>query len=290
LACSTAIVAACGGATADRIDSFTIRYNDTTMGANWYEAANENHIDGIHTWTSGGTMAALSIYGNYIHGGSEHCTAPIYLTDNLATSSIYNNLIVGGTVAPGEGYLNFNLTGTADAYVFENTIVGIAANNTGGNGIAADPSRAGTTLHLRNNSISNCFVGLYDGTAAATWDSDYNLISNCGSVAIRSSWMTTLAAWQAATGADSHSTASPPNLSQNYYVPTAPSPAIGTGADLTALGKTLGVNFATDIAGNQRSAWDIGMVKAGTATWAVGFNSASGIIAPYNAVITIEPL
>jgi parallel beta-helix repeat protein len=280
-ACSTAVVFACGGLTNDAITGFSMRYNDVSMGGNWYEAADLNHIDGIHTWTSAGTMSGLTICGNYFHGNpSQNCTSQIYLTDNLKTCYVYNNLIVGTTTRPAEGFININLTGTADAYIYNNTIVGLGTTTTGGNGFAADPSRAGTTVHMRNNIFSNCYVGIYDGSSAATWDSDYNVISGCGNVAFRTSAMT-LATWKTATGGDSHTSTNSPNLSSTYYVPTAGSSAIGTGADLTAIGKTLGIDLTYDITGTTRTSWDIGMVRSGVTTWKV-----TPMTPPTNAITT----
>ncbi len=267
--CSTAVVFACGGSTSDSITGFSLRYNDISMGGNWYEVANLNHIDGIHTWTGLGKMSGLTICGNYFHGNpSTNCTSQIYLTDNLATCYVYNNLIVGTTTKPAEGYININLTGTADAYIYNNTIVGLGTGTTGGNGFAADPSRAGTTVHMRNNIFSNCYVGIYDGSSAATWDSDNNVIYNCGNVAFRTSAMT-LAAWRTATGGDNNTVTTSPNLSATYYVPTAGSSAIGTGADLTSIGKTLGIDVGIDITGATRKTWDIGMVRSGVTTWKI---------------------
>jgi len=253
-ACSTAAVVACGSGSGDSISNINFNGNDITMGLNWYDTPNANHIDGIHTWTSGGVMSNLRIYDNYFHGqAGDHCTAQIYVTDNLTTSYIYNNIIVGSIAAPGEGYINLNLTGTANAYLFNNTIVGIGSSNTGGNGIAFDPSRAGTTAHLKNNIIMNCYIGLYDATGAITWDSDYNLFYNCGSVGRTSSFWTTLANWKTVTGGDMNSVSENPLLLNDYKIPLT-SPAVGKGVNLSGY-------FTTDKVGTTRpatAAWDIG--------------------------------
>jgi len=288
--CSTAVVAACGGLAGDSITNFVMRYNDVSMGGNWYEAADLNHIDGIHTWTGAGTMSALNIYGNYFHGNpSANCTAPIYLTDNLTTCFVYNNLLVGNTTQPAEGYINLNLTGTSDSYILNNTIVGLGTTSSGGNGIAVDPSRSGNRVHLFNNIISNCFVGFYDGSAAASWDSDYNTIYNCGSIGCRTSFISSLAAWQSAIGGDNNSSISSPNLSPTYFVPVPTSSAIGTGNNLSTLAQTLGITLTYDITGALRTTWDRGMVKSGISTWAVGVNTAP-ILPPSNGLVMITVL
>lgn len=289
-ACSTAVVFACGGLTSDNITGFVMRYNDITMGGNWYDVPDMNHIDGIHTWTSAGKMSGLSIHGNYFHGdSSKNCTSQIYLSDNLSSCYIYNNFITSSVSKPAQGYINLNLTGTADAYIFNNTIVGLGTSSSGGIGLSADPSRAGTTIHLKNNIITNCYVAIYDGLGAATWDSDYNSVSNCGNFAYKSAFVSLLTLWQTLTGGDSHTVTTSPNLTATYFVPTAVS-AIGKGTDLTAIGNSLGVNFAVDIAGSPRTTWDLGMVKAGTSSWNVGVNSGPIKLPPTNALVLISVL
>jgi hypothetical protein len=251
-ACSTMIVAAEGGGT---LSNIYIYNNDLTMGLNWYDTPNDNHIDGIHTW---GTLSPVHIYNNYIHGEpSGHCTGFIYLTDVIAYSYIYNNLFVGGgTTSPMEGYINYNVTGTCHAYVLNNTIVGIASNNTGGNGIAFDPSATGTTGHVKNNIISTVYCGLYDENSNITWDSDYNCIYNVAAVGRLTAFQDTMAQWRTATGGDANSITTNPLLDGSYQLPTN-SPCKEAGVSMSSY-------FTTDRLGTSRpqgSLWDIGMYE-----------------------------
>jgi hypothetical protein len=150
----------------------------------------------------------------------------------------------------------------------------MGASNTGGNGIAFDPSRSGTTAHVKNNIIINCYIALYDTSAAATWDSNNNLFYNCGSVGRTTSFWTSLTNWISASGDDGSSLLTNPLLTATYSLTTS-SPAIAKGVNLYSY-------FTEDKNGSPRpqtGAWDIG---------AFASNTGSSVVAPTNASISIS--
>jgi len=254
-ACSTALIVA-NGASGSAINNTAIYNNDVTMGSNWFDTPDANHIDGVHTWTSAGsTQANLKIYGNYIHGNpSTNCTGYIFVTDNVSSCYIYNNLLVGSTNHPAEGYINHNLLSGSVSHIYNNTIVGLGSTNAGGNGIAVDPSHTGATVYIKNNIIKSCYVGIYDSSGNTTWGGcDYNDYYNCGSVGAWSGGFKNLAQWQVITGGDTHSIITDPGLDGSYAI-TSTSPAYNTGVDLSAY-------LTSDRLGTARpqgAAWDIG--------------------------------
>lgn len=268
-ACSTDIIVgvATSGALFDGVDVYN---NNVTMGLNWYESPNDNHVDGIHAWGVTGVASGISnlkVHHNYFHGDpGTHCTSPIYLEYGIYSPLVYNNVIIGSTNRPAEGYIHIKhqaAQGAITASVYNNTIVGLGSGATGGNGINVT-AQSGTTLNAKNNIISTCFTGFYTGSAkAGTWNNDYNVLYNCGYAGWYATGSASLAAWQTASGGESHSSSSTPNLVGSYYIPTATSSAIAAGTDLSA-------TFTTDISGATRSGWEIGAVDSATTSWSVG--------------------
>lgn len=240
-ACSTGLIAACG-ASGSAINSTYLYNNDIAMGLNWYEAPNENHIDGIHTWTGSsgaGSMTGLYIYGNYIHGDpSTHCTGHIFVTDNVVSAYIFNNLCIGdydGTNHPGEGYINFNLYAGSEVWVLYNTIYGNSADSNGGNGISHDPGNTGSTIHAKGNICMNCTMAWYD---AGQFTSTFDFADNCynGNQYFGrwgSTYYSSLGTLQAITG-DTNTISTNPGLDSNFKY-TSASPAYQRGTDITSV-------------------------------------------------------
>ena len=251
-ACSTAIVAALGNS-GTALDDIKIYSNDITMGLNWYDTPDSNHIDGIHVWAFYSTsdkVTNLKIYQNYIHGDcSGHSTSPIYLEYDVINPLIYNNVITSTTNKPTNGYIAIktrSMTPASTAKIYNNTIVGI--NN--GNGIYLDVN-SNTTASIKNNILANLMAGVYEPNNAATFDRNYNDFYNCSYVGWKTSSLATLAKWQSATGGDLNSITSNPQLTASYAVPLG-SPAIDHGTDLSSI-------FTTDYLDNTRqNPWDIG--------------------------------
>ena len=248
-ACSTAIVTALGNS-GTALDDVRIYSNDVTMGLNWYDTPDSNHIDGIHVWGAYNTsdqVTNLKIYQNYIHGDcSGHSTSPIYLEYDVISPLIYNNIITSTTNKPTNGYIAIKTQSTtpaSTAKIYNNTIIGISA----GNGINLDVN-ANTTASIKNNIFANLMAGIYEPNNAATFNSDYNDFYNCSYVGWKTSSSSTLAKWQSATGGDLNSITSNPQLTESYTLPPG-SPAIDKGTNLSSI-------FTTDILGNPRTSFN----------------------------------
>jgi len=301
-ACSSAGFIA-GTGPGQALDNMVWAGNDVTMGANWLDPADNNHIDGIHTSNSAagptyGTMTNHQVYNNAFHGdGSLNSTAPIYLTDTIFGAKVYNNRVIASTNHPAEGYIAFNLRGNCTIEVYNNTIVGLGTSNTGGNGInfsANNPSGT-ASVKIKNNVITSCFVAVYNPSGAVSWDSDYQTYFNLGAVGADSGgFKNTLANWQAVTGGDTHSTVSTPNLNGSG-VPVATSGAIGTGVNLST-SFTTGINpsatFPNPSLLTRATTWDMGafvVTTSGTPpTYSSGAinNLGSTLSVTYNASCT----
>lgn len=284
-ACSTAINSPTLAGAGSSIAGCNIYNNDITMGLNWYDTPDANHVDGIHAFAVSATTDAitgLKIYNNYMHGdGGAHSTAPIYLEYSIIDPQIFNNLIVGSTNRPTDGYIaNHLVNGNTAATVYRilnNTIVGLGTSNTGG--IAVGTSMlSGGTLMVQNNIFKSCYVGIYEPTASVTLNCNYNDFFSLGYPGWRSSGSNTLAAWQTASGGDANSINTDPLLNGTYHL-TAGSPCIGTGVDLS-------LYFTTDKAGSARTApWDMGtyayIVPPAPSDVSATTNSSSSITISY---------
>lgn len=284
--CSTALISALGGSATDAMSGVVIADNDIAMGLNWFDPPNNNHIDGIHTWTSPGTITGLDIHGNYIHGDpSTHCTGYVYVEGNFVSPLFYNNVMVGSTNRPAGGFFAFKLGATTTQFhVFNNTVVGLAANNTGGTGIQI-LAAAGTVAELKNNILTNLFVGVYGKDApGGLFTSDYNSFFGNGMVGwLASGSYSTLASWQTVTGGDAHSLSSDPALT-GAYTPSTGSPARDAGIALASY-------FTTDKAGLARpqgSGWDIGAYEyAGSVAFSTTASSGSESTAAVSLSVTL---
>lgn len=221
-ACSTDIIASLGGSSSS-MDTISIHRNDITMGLNWFDNPDANHIDGIHCWTgTNGNITNLKIFDNYIHDDcSTHCTGFIFLEGQIVSPEIYNNLLVGKNNHPMGGYINPNIYGTNPAYIHDNTIIGLSSNNTGGIGINAG-GKGDCTLKLRNNIFSNVFIAYYDSDNAVRipLDSDNNNFFNCGNIGWRgAAHSANLASWQTSISQDKNSLSLDPQFDSGF-IPT----------------------------------------------------------------------
>lgn len=254
-ACSTPFVIA---AAAGVIDLANVYSNDITMGANWYEVANNNHIDGIHMWGIGGAMTNTSIHANYVHGDpSTHSTGHIFYEGNMGTVLVYNNLLIAAVNHVTEGLINSAYNGAGNtSRIYNNTLVGLGSSNTGGIGIAIDPGNAAMTTFINNNIIKNCFVGIYNPANVGTLTSNNNDFFGNGNVGFLASGSATLAAWRTASGGDANSISTDPALDGSYNISNT-SPCYNTGADLSAY-------LNTDRIGTNRpqgASFDIGSME-----------------------------
>lgn len=236
----------------------------------WDSCTVWHHNDGIHTWGnygSGANKIQITVKNNIIGGDfGERTTGWIYLSNYTSDVHIYNNLLYTTGEKPANGYITLNSKGTAAANIYNNTIKGAAANNTGGNGIYFTGSSAQWTVDIRNNVITSCYTGIYDSTTTPTIIiSDYNDFYNNGSTGrVGGSWYTTVANWQTALGGCPNSnndcssiTDDPKFVSSSDFRLQEGSPAIGAGDD------SVSTYFTTDILGNARSDYDIGAYEYG---------------------------
>lgn len=262
-ACSTAINGPTLSGAGDSIAGVDVYNNDITMGLNWYDTPNNNHIDGIHAFGVSGTTDAITgfrFFNNYLHGDpSTHSTSPIFLEYTITNPEVFNNLVVGNTNHPSQGYCYIKMvTGnnaTSTARVMNNTFVGLGSGSTGGIGLCSE-GISGNVLFIQNNIFLNCFVGIYEPGNTATLQSDYNDFFGNGYVGWRASSSTTLALWRTATGGDANSINTDPDLDGSYNIDNT-SPAYNTGTSLSAY-------FTTDRYGvtrPQSTTWDIGAME-----------------------------
>ena len=258
-ACSTAVVVGIGSS-GSSIDVVNLYGNDVTMGLNWFDPLNANHVDGFHCWGLTGDTSPitnLSVYRNYFHGDpGTQCTAPIFLEYTITNPIIYDNIIICITNHPTQGCIYVKqVTGNASnstARVMNNTCVGLGTTSAGGVGYCSD-SIAGMTHYLQNNIFSTLYVGIYEPSGNGTMSSDYNCLYNLGNTGWRTVSSGTLAAWQGATSGDAHSINTDPQLTGTFTIPTT-SPCKDTGTSMATY-------FTVDYAGISRpqgAAWDIG--------------------------------
>lgn len=263
--CSTGMAPSLGN-NGTSISGVQIHDNDITMGANWYDPGDFNHVDGIHCFGRSATTDAITgykCYNNYIHGDcSTNSTAFIYLEDDVIDPLIYNNVLVSSTHVSANSMLDLKQISTTTNVmrVFNNTFVGLGNTNTGGGAIYVQSAASTTTLEARNNIFESVYVafGLQVGQTA-TIIADNNLYNDVGIVAWNSSQKVTLANWQTALGGcpgtdrECSSLNVDPSLNRVYGLDPG-SPAIGAG-------KNLSDYFTTDKNGISRplsAAWNLG--------------------------------
>lgn len=244
--CSTGVIVSLG-ADSGTFAGVNIYNNDITMGRNWYDPDNYNHIDGIHCWSRAvGTFTGLKIYGNYIHGdcGATHCTGFIFLESLITAPLVYNNLLVGSTTSPAAGYISISLENAQTFRVYNNTIVGIGA----GTGVHFY-GWSTVTASIKNNILNNLSHGVFLESGSATWDINYNdyyAVTNYGRIA--SSYYTTLSGWRTVTSGEVGGVSTNPALTGAYKLASNILP-----------GTNLSTYFTTDREGDTRSAWNMGM-------------------------------
>jgi hypothetical protein len=261
-------------------------YNNTVHDAwMWDDNADQWHHDGVHVFiTKGGSsISGLLIYNNYIYGNwGSHWTASIYVEPSANPSYIsnfyvFNNVSTAGSPADGVWYIMGNNCG-----IYNNTAVG------GGLRYSSNTSGVGSTgCTVENNVFTNSlllsyFRGECVDSSSMLSRSDYNDFYGlpANNAMYYNGWLATLAAWTGATGFDSHSIQSNPNLDANGK-PLPGSHVIQAGANLTGLGIPA---LNLDRAGNGRPStgpWDIGAYQ---------FSSSAGNqpAAPENLTATVQ--
>ena len=258
-ACSTAIVVAPGGPS-NSIDTVNIHDNTITMGLNWYDTPDNNHIDGMHIWgypnTPTNQVTNLKIYNNNVGGDpSSHSTAGIYVEYGVIAPQIYNNVLWDVANHHAEGFIaikgNSAIT-ASNSKIYNNTMYGAGA------GLCI--YLAGSTGHdIKNNIMANTDYLITENDSNTTISaSNYNDFYPTGNQShdfsisgVSQTW----AQWQTA-GWDANSiTTQPPFVSYSNFALTSSIP-----------GTNLSTYFTTDITGATRSEWDMGAYEYGSVT------------------------
>ena len=264
------------------LTNLQIYNNEIIAASNWYTASGYIHENGIivyGTTASTNTVTNAQIYNNYIHGetnpdgswdaSSGGYTAFIFFCDitGATATTIYNNLLVGVSGDPKNGYITVTINEASGVGIYNNTIIGYSSGYP--MGIWIDPHYDSYTCNptVENNIVKgNYYAASYyllgtDTTPVIDYNDYYN--NNTVGYAYKIGAYDTLASWRTAlggcpgTGHECNSIATNPNLNTNY-TPKITSPVVGTGANLTSLGIA---ELNKDLAGNARpsnGAWDIG--------------------------------
>lgn len=253
-ACSTTVVTALGN-DGTSIDNVNIYNNMITMGTNWYDTPNNNHIDGIHVWGRSGLtdpVSNLKIYNNTFDGDpSGHATAPIYIEYNILSPQIYNNTITMINNNPSRLLYIKGITAVtaSNAKIYNNTMVG------NGNGLAVSIANA-TGVDVKNNIITNVdyILSTSENSSASSNYNDYYPTGDQSRAFNDRGSTKTWAEWTA-LGYDVDSISLDPKfVSSSDFHLQSDSPAISAGTNLSEY-------FTTDYDGNARPSsggWDIG--------------------------------
>jgi hypothetical protein len=269
--------------------------NEMTNWANWFYPTNTTyayHLDGIIAYGVGsGDVVKPYIYDNYIHGdfvgyptGFIFCTYGN--TGSGSACTIYNNLLVGtgNTATQGQGIYFHSADGNplGPHYIYNNTIVGF---NTGS--IYADGDT--TQVYTIENNIIWSGGGWYyqfNSTPISNMTSNNNVFYGGrynggsdpnGGFSVGSVTDGTLSQWQA-TGEDSNSVESNPDLSSTYMIQSTSSVAYGIGTNLTSLDlssldtgapASFGTSYSCGagcVSEPSSGAWDAGAYPYGTSS------------------------
>lgn len=263
-------VVAIGGSTESGVK---IHNNDITVGSNWVQSDGAYHLNGMYIFGQEvGTPTTFTnfwFYNNYIHGevtpdGSWTCSGFIHFDYANATGTrIFNNLLVGVSSDPTNGYIALQKLYESAGQIYNNTIIGFTP---GGHGILAAQNVSAASWTVRNNIFRNLFYAEAYG-ANVTWLPDYNsLYGNnyaSGQAGTLADWRTYLGGCHGANR-DCNSIATNPDLNTNY-TPKVTSPVVGAGVNLTSLCGTI-PELCRDRNGVARpatGAWDIGAYAYG---------------------------
>jgi hypothetical protein len=234
--------------------------------SNWDTTSNAYHFAGVHAFgISGAVGDAYAIYNNHFEGAcGDHMTSHVYMEGNAAskwTSSgtvlIFNNVFLCDSVVYG-----LVRVGSGHGELYNNVIIGgspsigicLVLNNT-------------INAKVKNNALSGCnqLVSINEFTtfSNAANDLNYNTYAcrgalNCFNWAGVSPFEASLVNWKAKCGCDGNSTDNDSLVLDSTGRPTAGSPVIGAGTNLTSLGNS---NLNKDkmlIARPGSDAWTVG--------------------------------
>jgi len=240
------------------------------------DAAQRCHAgDWIHVYgTSGHPIGTVTYDGNFFYNDKvfdyAHGSAFSQLESYVTTLNAWNNLFVNAHA--GHGGISTDQVTTIN--FFNNTTVQFPLTND----ITAGHSLQGFTNLNHSNNIyidlqaSNSSYCNYDALSSVPTTTDHNVYYTPGSGAVWKfgSNYYTLAQWKTASGKETYSVSTNPNL---VSLPATGATSSSGDYRLSASmpGANLSSSFATDYAGNSRSAWDIGAYE---------YVSGGDIIAP----------
>lgn len=282
-----------GSNSSNQLQSLTVHDSHIHDLSNWdaYDCVNAYHLDGIHMWgLSGGINRNISFYNNLVDGNFGSCqTGTVFFEGENENVLIYNNIVSTTYTQNNNGVVNVNGTGFQ---IYNNTIAG--ADSGGDLCFNVGRPSGRPTITFQNNIVTGCntLVQTQNSPVMQAWD--YNVYGGCSTTGcnwgtpfvVNGGTFDAFAQWKTATSADAHSQYG----SSTTFALLNPdgslqsnSPAIGIGANLTALAITA-LNSDTS-RGNMRTPTPRvsgACVTPGSAgCWAVGaFNYAGASQGP----------
>jgi hypothetical protein len=274
------IVPNIGNGTTSTISGIYVFGNHLHDFANWDDASDCDHHDGVHAYDfSGGTMSNLYVYNNLLDGNAgTNENAGIYIESNdqqgtITSCGVFNNIFNRGAGGNASGAIaDYSNNGCLDV------------NNTIYTDMLSVEFTSSTGATIYNNIIcATCGLGngskyLNGGDGGKFATSDYNDFYPAPTVVGSNSFIPpggnccidTLANWQKATSFDSHSITVNPNLTSSY-TPSSSSAVTSGGLNLYSVcngqpNPGLGA-LCYDAAGNARpptGAWTLGAYSATT--------------------------
>lgn len=266
--------------------------------ANWDDAGNNNHHDGVHIWANSGGSEIVQnsfVYNNYFYGNfGTNMNSAIYqegvgFYNASCNAWIFNNVVSPSAGVPsGNGLLGIGANGGVGCWTAaNNTVVGYSTSD--GEGLNFN----GTAGAAYSNIIStvNSALGVTAAPGAIDYNDYYNLGSGgmTGGGASLATWVSfCLATYTSTIGCDAHAISGNPNLTSGF-VPNSGSPVIAAGKNLysTCNGQAnpgLGA-LCFDAAGKARPSsggWDIGAYQFAAAAYYIsttGSDSNPGTLA-----------
>lgn len=221
-------------------------------GANWDDAANQNHHDGIHVWSShpGAAINLNYTYNNYVYGNwGLGLNSFIYQQGTQTVDYVFNNVVVDATTAShyGCGYICLMPNGVS---VLNNTVIG--QNIALGTGINV----YGTNVVVENNVLSTMQIATRISGSATVKAWDYNAYFN---IAAAKGWnLSSFSTWRQWKG-DPHGSDIALNLSPSFFPTLTSAALLQRGVNLSGLAVA---PLTFDKAGVARpslpTGWDVG--------------------------------
>jgi hypothetical protein len=254
--------------------------HDNNFGstANWDNTGCPDHHNSMHAFAQGtGSNSGFQYYNNLINGNWGGCaTGGLYFEGPSGTILVYNNTWLMTYTQMNNGIVGFDgASFAATVQFYDNTVIGQLQS--GDVCMTLGSGSSPTSITMNNNIISGCNSLLAGQGTNVTWTKvDYNI---WGGNSSSTPWglkcdpgpcsYYNFSGWQTVVSGETHSTFGPSRsyvgVNSNGTLQSG-SPAVGAGANLTALGVR---PLDSDIMGNLR--------PGGSTPWAGGaFNYPAG--------------